>query len=196
MTCAGHGTERCETGWWDVRVLVVEDEEMLADAMAEGLRQEAFAVDVVHDGEAALERLPVNEYDVMVLDRDLPGPHGDEVCRRAAADAADVRILMLTVSTTVAERVAGLRPGADDHLAKPFAFAEPVARIRALGRRVRPPAPPVLERAGIRLDPHLRETRRDGRAVPDGSPPVWGPRAAAVSACRSYGPRQGPTGVT
>lgn len=139
---------------------------MLADAIAEGLRQEAFAVDVVHDGEAALERLSVNEYDVMVLDRDLPRLHGDEVCRRTVADAAEVRILMLTVSTTVAERVAGLRLGADDYLVKPFAFAELVARIRALGRRVRPPAPPVLERAGIRLDPHLRETHRDGRSVP------------------------------
>ncbi|MGV9643786.1 response regulator transcription factor [Streptomyces sp. NPDC003514] len=148
-----------------MRVLVVEDEQMLADAMAEGLRQETFAVDVVHDGEAALERLAVNEYDVMVLDRDLPKLHGDEVCRRTAAAGADVRILMLTVSTTVAERVAGLSLGADDYLAKPFAFAELVARIRALGRRVRPPAPPVLERSGIRLDPHLRETYRDGRHI-------------------------------
>ncbi|MFF7678888.1 response regulator transcription factor [Actinacidiphila glaucinigra] len=148
-----------------MRVLVVEDEEMLAGAIAEGLRQEAFAVDVVHDGEAALERLAVNEYDVMVLDRDLPKLHGDEVCRRAASEGAETKILMLTVSTTVAERVAGLSLGADDYLVKPFAFAELVARIRTLGRRVRPPAPPVLERAGIRLDPHLRETYRDGRFV-------------------------------
>ncbi|MEU4493034.1 response regulator transcription factor [Streptomyces sp. NPDC023998] len=148
-----------------MRVLVVEDEKMLADAIAEGLRQEAFAVDVVHDGEAALERLSVNEYDVMVLDRDLPGLHGDEVCRRTAASGTDVRMLMLTVSTTVAERVAGLSIGADDYLAKPFAFAELVARIRALGRRVRPATPPVLERSGIRLDPHLRETYRAGRHV-------------------------------
>ncbi|MFG2302213.1 response regulator transcription factor [Actinacidiphila glaucinigra] len=148
-----------------MRVLVVEDEEMLAGAIAEGLRQEAFAVDVVHDGEAALERLAVNEYDVMVLDRDLPKLHGDEVCRRTASEGAETKILMLTVSTTVAERVAGLSLGADDYLVKPFAFAELVARIRTLGRRVRPPAPPVLERAGIRLDPHLRETYRDGRFV-------------------------------
>lgn len=148
-----------------MRVLVVEDEEMLAGAIAEGLRQEAFAVDVVHDGEAALERLAVNEYDVMVLDRDLPKLHGDEVCRRTASQGAETKILMLTVSTTVAERVAGLSLGADDYLVKPFAFAELVARIRTLGRRVRPPAPPVLERAGIRLDPHLRETYRDGRFV-------------------------------
>ncbi|MFI9248742.1 response regulator transcription factor [Streptomyces sp. NPDC053069] len=148
-----------------MRVLVVEDEEMLADAIARGLRQEAFAVDVVHDGEAALERLAVNAYDVLVLDRDLPRLHGDEVCRRTADSGSDVRILMLTVSTTVAEKVAGLSIGADDYLAKPFAFAELVARIRALGRRARPPQPPVLERSGIRLDPHLRETYRDGRHV-------------------------------
>ena len=148
-----------------MRILVVEDEEMLAGAIAEGLRQEAFAVDVVHDGAAALERLAVNQYDVMVLDRDLPLVHGDEVCRRTAEGGADVRILMLTVSTTVAERVAGLSLGADDYLSKPFAFAEFVARIRALGRRSRPAAPPVLERSGIRLDPHLRETYRDGRHI-------------------------------
>ncbi|MEU2154218.1 response regulator transcription factor [Streptomyces sp. NPDC019396] len=148
-----------------MRVLVVEDEEMLAEAIADGLRQEAFAVDVVHDGEAALERLAVNEYDVMVLDRDLPKVHGDVVCGRVAASGAGVRILMLTVSTTVAERVAGLSLGADDYLAKPFAFAELVARIRALGRRARAAAPPVLECAGLRLDPHLRETYRDGRYI-------------------------------
>ncbi|WP_338676578.1 response regulator transcription factor [Streptomyces sp. SCSIO 30461] len=148
-----------------MRVLVVEDEEMLAAALAEGLRQEAFAVDVVYDGEAALERLAVNEYDVMVLDRDLPKVHGDVVCGRVAGSEAGVRILMLTVSTTVAERVAGLNLGADDYLAKPFAFAELVARIRALGRRARAATPPVLERAGLRLDPHLRETHRDGRYI-------------------------------
>jgi DNA-binding response OmpR family regulator len=148
-----------------VRVLVVEDEEMLAQAIAEGLRQEAFAVDVVHDGEAATERLAVNKYDVMVLDRDLPGLHGDEVCRRTVAAGADVRVLMLTVSTTLAERVAGLNLGADDYLAKPFAFAELIARIRALGRRARPATPPVLERSGIRLDPHHRAASRDGRPL-------------------------------
>ncbi|ANW17078.1 response regulator transcription factor [Streptomyces clavuligerus] len=149
-----------------MRVLIVEDEEMLAGAMAEGLRQEGLAVDVVHDGAAALERLSVNTYDVMVLDRDLPLVHGDEVCRRTVASGDGVRVLMLTVSTTVAERVAGLGLGADDYLTKPFAFAELVARIRALGRRSRPAVPPVLERAGIRLDPHLRQTTRDGRYIP------------------------------
>ncbi|MFH8619301.1 response regulator transcription factor [Streptomyces sp. NPDC017979] len=149
-----------------MRVLVVEDEEMLAAAMAEGLRDEGLAVDVVHDGEAALENLAVHAYDVMVLDRDLPLVHGDEVCRRTVASGADVRVLMVTVSTTVAERVAGLGLGADDYLTKPFAFAELVARIRALGRRSRPAVPPVLERAGIRLDPHLRQITRDGRYIP------------------------------
>ncbi|MGV9313239.1 response regulator transcription factor [Streptomyces sp. NPDC003691] len=148
-----------------MRVLVVEDEELLAGAMAEGLRDEGLAVDVVHDGEAALENLAVHTYDVMVLDRDLPLVHGDEVLRRTVASGADVRVLMLTVSTTVAERVAGLGLGADDYLTKPFAFAELVARIRALGRRSRPAVPPVLERAGIRLDPHLRQTTRDGRYI-------------------------------
>ncbi|MFI6285119.1 response regulator transcription factor [Streptomyces sp. NPDC051018] len=148
-----------------MRVLVVEDEEMLAGAMAEGLRDEGIAVDVVHDGEAALENLAVHTYDVMVLDRDLPLVHGDEVCRRTVASGADVRVLMLTVSTTVAERVAGLGLGADDYLTKPFAFAELVARIRALGRRSRPAVPPVLERSGIRLDPHLRQTTRDGKYI-------------------------------
>ncbi len=149
-----------------MRVLVVEDEELLADAIAEGLRHEALAVDVAYDGETALERLAVNEYDVMVLDRDLPKVHGDDVCRRTTSSGADVRILMLTVSTTVAERVAGLSIGADDYLTKPFAFTELVARVRALGRRARPAAPPVLERAGIRLDPHHLETYRDGHYVP------------------------------
>ena len=149
-----------------MRILVVEDEAVLADAIAEGLRHEAFAVDIAGDGDAALERLAVNEYDVVVLDRDLPRVHGDEVCRRTVATGADVRILMLTVSTTVAERVEGLSLGADDYLTKPFAFAELVARIRALGRRSRPAVAPVLERADLRLDPHRRETYRSGRYVP------------------------------
>jgi DNA-binding response OmpR family regulator len=148
-----------------MRILVVEDESVLADAIAEGLRTEAFAVDVALDGAAALERLSVNEYDVMILDRDLPRVHGDDVCRQAVAAGWDVRILMLTVSTTINERVAGLSIGADDYLTKPFAFAELVARVRALSRRTRPAAAPVLERAGIRLDPHHRETYRSGRYI-------------------------------
>jgi DNA-binding response OmpR family regulator len=148
-----------------MRVLVVEDEEMMAAAVAEGLRQEAFAVDIAHDGAAALEKLSVNEYDVVVLDRDLPIVHGDEVCRSIVSSGTGVRVLMLTVSVAVADRVAGLNLGADDYLAKPFAFAELVARVRALGRRTLPVVPPVLERSGIRLDPHHRETYRDGRYV-------------------------------
>jgi DNA-binding response OmpR family regulator len=146
-------------------VLVVEDERMLADGIAEGLRLEALAVDVAYDGEAALERLGINEYDVVVLDRDLPIVHGDEVCRTLAGEGAPARILMLTAATEVGSRVEGLALGADDYLGKPFAFEELVARVRALGRRSRPAAPPVLERAGLRLDPTRREVYLNGRYV-------------------------------
>jgi DNA-binding response OmpR family regulator len=148
-----------------VRVLVVEDEELLADAVADGLRQEALAVDVAYDGAAALDRLALNEYDVLVLDRDLPGVHGDEVCRRVVATGATTRILMLTAAGEVSDRVAGLSLGADDYLPKPFAFPEFVARVRALGRRARPSAPPVLRRADIELDPGRRQVLRDDRFV-------------------------------
>jgi DNA-binding response OmpR family regulator len=144
-----------------MRVLVVEDARALAQAIATGLRGEAMAVDVAHDGDSALERLAVNDYDVVVLDRDLPVVHGDDVCRSLAASGAAVRILMLTASGDLADRVEGLGLGADDYLPKPFAFTELVARIRALGRRARLPAPPVLERAGIRVDPARREATRD-----------------------------------
>ncbi|WP_173157503.1 response regulator transcription factor [Phytohabitans suffuscus] len=149
-----------------MRILVVEDEKMLADAIAEWLRREAFAVDVVYDGAAALERVPVNEYDVVVLDRDLPLVHGDDVCRAVGASGAAARVLMLTAAAGIRDRVAGLGIGADDYLTKPFAFAELSARVHALGRRARPAAPPVLERAGIRLDPARREVFRHGRVVP------------------------------
>ncbi|MEV0294678.1 response regulator transcription factor [Nocardia sp. NPDC050710] len=145
-----------------MRVLVVEDEQLLADAIAGGLRRHAMAVDVVYDGGAALERATVNEYDVIVLDRDLPTLPGDTVCSTLTASGSDSRILMLTAATAVSERVAGLGLGADDYLTKPFAFAELVARIQALGRRARPAPPPVLERAGIRLDPHRCTVTRDG----------------------------------
>ncbi|WP_054811242.1 response regulator transcription factor [Nocardia arizonensis] len=148
-----------------MRVLVVEDEKLLADAIASGLRRHAVAVDVVYDGTAALERATVNDYDVIVLDRDLPGTHGDAVCAGLAESGADCRILMLTAATAVAERVAGLGLGADDYLTKPFAFAELVARIQALGRRARPAPPPVLDRAGIRLDPHRHTVTRDGAPI-------------------------------
>ena len=126
---------------------------VLADAVAVGLRRQALAVDVAYDGEAALMRLGVNDYDVLVLDRDLPGVHGDEVCRMTTASSRSPMVLMLTAAAEVSRRVAGLSLGADDYLAKPFDFAELVARIRALGRRARPPTAAVLERAGLRLDP-------------------------------------------
>jgi DNA-binding response OmpR family regulator len=148
-----------------VRVLVVEDEQVLADAVATGLRRESMAVDVVYDGDAALERIAVNDYDVVVLDRDLPLVHGDDVCRHVVSSGVSTRVLMLTASGDIQDRVEGLTIGADDYLAKPFAFPELVARIRALGRRAVPALPPVLERAGLRLDPSRREVLRDGHPV-------------------------------
>ncbi|MBA9004529.1 response regulator transcription factor [Thermomonospora cellulosilytica] len=148
-----------------MRVLIVEDERVLADAIATGLRREAHAVDIAYDGAGALERTSVNEYDVVVLDRDLPRVHGDDVCRQLVGERYPARILMLTAAGELDDRVEGLSIGADDYLAKPFAFAELVARVRALGRRAAAPLPPVLERAGIRLDPARREVRRDGRPI-------------------------------
>jgi DNA-binding response OmpR family regulator len=144
---------------------VVEDERLLADTIAEGLRRQAMAVDVAYDGDQALQRLAVNDYDVVVLDRDLPIISGDQVCTTLVETGVTTRILMLTAATAVTQRVAGLGLGADDYLTKPFAFAELAARIQALGRRARPATPPVLERAGIRLDPHRRTVTRDGHPV-------------------------------
>ncbi|MFI0407775.1 response regulator transcription factor [Actinomadura sp. 3N508] len=148
-----------------MRVLVVEDERVLADAIATGLRRETLAVDVAYDGAGALERAGVNEYDVIVLDRDLPKVHGDDVCKHLVAQRYPARIIMLTAAGELGDRVEGLSIGADDYLAKPFAFAELIARVRALGRRAAAPLPPVLERAGISLDPARREVARDGRPV-------------------------------
>jgi DNA-binding response OmpR family regulator len=148
-----------------MRILVAEDERFLAALVAEGLRDQAMAVDVAHDGAAALERLGVNDYDVLVLDRDLPVVHGDDVCEQLSRGGAPVRILMLTASGELTDRVDGLNLGADDYLAKPFAFEELVARIRALARRSGRPLPPVLERAGITLDTAYRQAFRDGRAL-------------------------------
>jgi DNA-binding response OmpR family regulator len=148
-----------------LRVLVVEDEQLLADAVATGLRREAMAVDVVYDGQAALDRVGVNEYDVVVLDRDLPLVHGDDVCRKIVEEGLATRVLMLTAAGDISDRVEGLELGADDYLPKPFAFSELVARVRALGRRATTPLPPVLERAGISLDPGRREVLRDGKPV-------------------------------
>jgi DNA-binding response OmpR family regulator len=146
-----------------VRVLVVEDEVVLAETIARGLRREGLAVDVAHDGGGALDRIGVNRYEVVVLDRDLPVVHGDEVCRTAAAEDPAPRILMLTASGTVDDRVDGLDLGADDYLPKPFAFAELVARVRALARRATPALPPVLTRRGVAVDPARRAASRDGR---------------------------------
>ncbi len=149
-----------------MRVLVVEDEPRLADAIAEWLRQETHAVDIAHDGSAALERLTVNEYDVLVLDRDIPVIHGDEVCRQIAASPVHTRVLMLTAAAEITDRVMGLGIGADDYLTKPFAFQELAARVLALGRRSRPAAPPILRRGEVTLDPSRREVFRGDRYVP------------------------------
>ncbi|MDE3723884.1 response regulator transcription factor [Nocardiopsis sp. N85] len=149
-----------------MRVLVVEDERVLADAIAVGLRREAMAVDVAYDGDTALEHTAVNDYDVVVLDRDLPGVHGDDVARTLVGSSYNGRILMLTASDAVQDKVEGLSLGADDYLAKPFAFPELVARVQALARRSTPPLPPVLERHGITLDPANHRVHREGREIP------------------------------
>ncbi len=146
-------------------MLIVEDEAALSDAIARGLRREGMAVDVAEDGEVALTKLGVNDYDVVVLDRDLPGVHGDDVCRALSGSGANSRILMLTASGSIDDRVEGLELGADDYLPKPFAFAELVARLRALGRRAQAPRPPVLTRGDIVLDPSRHVVARAGRFV-------------------------------
>jgi DNA-binding response OmpR family regulator len=145
-----------------MRVLVVEDHVELADTIAAGLRREGMAIDTVHDGKAALVQAGLYEYDVILLDRDLPGLHGDRVCERLTAGDGRARILMLTASGGIADRVSGLGLGADDYLPKPFAFAELVARIRALARRAQPALPPVLERCDLQLDTARRIARRGG----------------------------------
>lgn len=149
-----------------MRVLVVEDHEELASTIATGLRREGMAVDIALDGKAALERGLVYSYDVVVLDRDLPSVHGDEVCRRLSEGGSRARVLMLTAAGTIEDRVDGLTLGADDYLPKPFAFAELVARVRTLARRAQPALPPVLVRGDLRLDPAQRVARRGGRLLP------------------------------
>ena len=149
-----------------MRVLVTEDDEVLAMTVAAGLRREGMAVHVALDGGGALERLAVNRYDVLVLDRDLPGVHGDDVCRALVADRSASRVLMLTAARTVRDRVEGLDLGADDYLPKPFDFAELVARIRALGRRATAPLPPSLTLGDLSLDPARRVAVRAGRRLP------------------------------
>jgi DNA-binding response OmpR family regulator len=143
-----------------MRVLLVEDHAKLALTIADGLRRLGMAVDVAFDGEEALAHTALTDYDVVVLDRDLPGIHGDEVCRRLVAEERDCRVLMLTAAGTVQDRVAGLRLGADDYLPKPFDFSELVARIRALARRSSPPVPPTLVHGDLVLDPARRVVSR------------------------------------
>ena len=158
-------------------MLVVEDFEVLARSIGTGLRREGMAVDVVLDGTDAVERLAVTRYDVVVLDRDLPGVHGDEICRQVTADGGESRVLMLTAASTVKDRVDGLGLGADDYLPKPFDFAELVARVRALARRSTRAAPPILEVAGLSLDPARRTAFRAGRRL------ELSPREFAVLEC-------------
>jgi DNA-binding response OmpR family regulator len=147
-----------------VRVLVVEDNDVVAQAVAEGLRDQGFAVDVAGDGAAGLDKAAVAPYDVIVLDRDLPVVHGDDVCARLAGRPG-ARILMLTAAGLPGDRVDGLNLGADDYLAKPFHFPELVARVRALSRRA-PSAPPVLRRGELALDRARRRAARRGQLVP------------------------------
>jgi two-component system, OmpR family, response regulator VanR len=148
-----------------VRVLIAEDELRLADAIARGLRQRGMAVDLAPDGTQALIKARVVRYDVLVLDRDLPGVHGDEVCRTVRGEHPETGILMLTAAGTLEDVVEGLSLGADDYLPKPFRFAELVARVQALARRSSPSRPPVLEHGDLELDPARRRLTRAGAGV-------------------------------
>ena len=148
-----------------MRLLLVEDEPLMSQALAKGLRRESIAVDIAKDGEEALYRIEINEYDVVVLDRDLPKVHGDEVCHTLVHQHPNVRVLLLTAADAVSARVAGLNLGADDYLTKPFAFAELLARVRALHRRSYRATTPVMHRAGISLDTTRRWVERNGEHV-------------------------------
>jgi DNA-binding response OmpR family regulator len=148
-----------------VRVLLAEDERLLADTVADGLRKLAMAVDVCYDGEAAVERLGINRYDVAVLDRDMPRRTGDDVCRWMVEEQLGTRILILTAASGIRDRVDGLGLGADDYLTKPFAFAELAARVQALARRPPTGSPPVLDRAGVVLDIPRHRAFREGRLL-------------------------------
>src|SRR5215467_5350018 len=149
----------------NVRVLVVEDEPYMAEAIRDGLRLEAIAADIAGDGDTALEMLTVNAYDIAVLDRDIPGPSGDEVARRIVASGGGMPILMLTAADRLDDKASGFELGADDYLTKPFALQELVLRLRALDRRRAHNRPPVREIAGLRLDPFRREVYRHHRYV-------------------------------
>ncbi|WP_205696088.1 response regulator transcription factor [Conexibacter sp. SYSU D00693] len=148
-----------------MRVLVVEDEPLMAGAIRDGLRLEAIAADVAHDGDSALRLLGVNDYDIAVLDRDVPGTSGDEVARRIVASGSGMPILMLTAADRLDDKASGFELGADDYLTKPFELQELVLRLRALDRRRAHSRPPVREVAGLRVDPFRREVFRDGRYI-------------------------------
>jgi two-component system response regulator VanR len=148
-----------------MRVLIVEDEPYMAQAIRDGLRLEAIAADIAGDGETALELLSINAYDIAVLDRDIPGPSGDEIARRIVASGSGMPILMLTAADRLNDKASGFELGADDYLTKPFALQELVLRLRALDRRRAHHRPPVRVMAGLRLDPFRREVHRDGRYV-------------------------------
>jgi len=148
-----------------MRVLIVEDEVFLAEAVRDGLRLEAIAADIVHDGDTALEYLSINEYDVVLLDRDVPGTSGDDIARWIVEQQIPCRVMMVTAADRLDEKVSGFELGADDYLTKPFAMRELVVRLRALGRRPVDSTPPVVEFAGVRLDQFRREVYRDGRYV-------------------------------
>jgi two-component system response regulator VanR len=148
-----------------VRVLLVEDEPFLAEAIGDGLRLEAIAADIAGDGDSALELLRVNDYDIAILDRDIPGPSGDEIANRIIASGSGMPILMLTAADRLDDKTTGFELGADDYLTKPFELQELVLRLRALDRRRAHNRPPVRELAGLRLDPFRREVHRDGRYV-------------------------------
>lgn len=160
-----------------MRVLVAEDHERLAKAVAAGLRRHGMVVDVALDGDDARARLDANTYDVVVLDRDLPGTHGDDICRGLVAERRESRVLMLTASSSVRDRVEGLGLGADDYLPKPFDFTEMVARVQALGRRPGAPKPEVMGFSDLSLDPHKRVADRGGR------PLALSPKEFAVLEC-------------
>lgn len=148
-----------------VRVLLAEDERRVADAVARGLRREGMAVDVAYDGGSALDKARLHSYDVVILDRDLPVIHGDDLCRRLRDEEPDSRVLMLTAAAGVEDLVDGLSIGADDYMPKPFDFAELVARLRALARRANPAGPPLLTAGDIELDPARRTVTRGERPV-------------------------------
>jgi len=148
-----------------MRVLIVEDEPYMAEAIRDGLRLEAIAADIASDGESALKLLRLNAYDIAVLDRDIPGPSGDEIARRIVTSGSGLPILMLTAADRLDDKASGFELGADDYLTKPFELRELVLRLRALDRRRAHNRPPVLEIAGLRLDPFRREVYRDGRYI-------------------------------